>query len=323
MTQPIVVTDSPFIDAETFRNQLSSLEYELVSVPSGDERAVADAGTAAAAIVVDVNTPVSAETIAALEEASVIARAGTGVDNIAVDAAADAGITVVNAPEYSTDEVATHALSLLLACRRQLGRYDREVADGEWNWLPERPYPRVRGSTLGVVSFGTIARRLVDLAAGFDLEVLAYDPYVDPAVADEYGVELVSFDELLARSDAVTIHAPLTDETRGLFDADAFAALPDHAVVVNVGRGGIVDEAALATALENGEIAGAGLDVMAEEPPSPSDSPLLDRDDVLLTPHAAWYSADSHAELNETVAADVRRVLQGQPPENPVRPASY
>jgi|AntDeeMinimDraft_4_1070355.scaffolds.fasta_scaffold00018_10 D-3-phosphoglycerate dehydrogenase len=319
MTKSIAVSNTPFIKEDVISEQLSSIDHELVPIETGDADAIAEADPNA--VILDVNTAVDADLIDRLDSLEIVARAGTGFDNVDVEACEAAGIPVVNVPGYSTNEVSTHAFSLLLACRRTLVEYDREVKDEEWNWMPDRPFPRFYGSTLGIVSFGTIARRIAELTEGFDLDLVVYDPYVDQEVADEYDADIVEFDELLELSDAVTIHAPLTEETHHMFDADAFETLADHAIVVNVGRGGIVDEDALYEALVDREIFGAGLDVLEEEPPT--GSPLLERDDVVLTPHAAWYSADSHQDLNEIVSRDVLRALQGNEPENTVEPKGW
>ena len=319
MTKSIAVSNTPFIKEDVISEQLSSIDHELVPIETGDADAIAEADPNA--VILDVNTAVDADLIDRLDSLEIVARAGTGFDNVDVEACEAAGIPVVNVPGYSTNEVSTHAFSLLLACRRTLVEYDREVKDEEWNWMPDRPFPRFYGSTLGIVSFGTIARRIAELTEGFDLDLVVYDPYVDQEVADEYDADIVEFDKLLELSDAVTIHAPLTEETHHMFDADAFETLADHAIVVNVGRGGIVDEDALYEALVDREIFGAGLDVLEEEPPT--GSPLLERDDVVLTPHAAWYSADSHQDLNEIVSRDVLRALQGNEPENTVEPKGW
>ncbi len=321
MSPVVAYHDSPVLDADVLRDRLSPLDPTLVPVSEWTNEAVLEAAPNANALIVEAYGPVDGDLIEGLEDLQIIGRAGTGYDNIDVETADKNGVVVVNAPSYSANEVATHALSLLLACRRELLQYDSEVKSGTWDWVPDQPFPRVHGSTLGVISFGTIARKLADLAAGFDLELLVYDPFIDEAALEGYNATLCSLEELFAGSDAVSVHAPLTEETRGMLDADAFAAMPDHAVVVNVGRGGIVDEGALYAALVDGEIASAGLDVMAQEPPE--ESPLFERDDVILTPHSAWYSADSRETLNETVATDVLRVLQGTEPANPVGNANW
>jgi D-3-phosphoglycerate dehydrogenase len=271
----VVASDDPMIDAARLREELGA-DVTVRTADTGDEDAAIAAAQDADALVVDVSTPVTATVLAACSDLRIVARAGVGVDNVDVAAAAERGIEVSNVPDYCTDEVATHTVSLLLACARRLGVYDRDVKAGEWDWTAAGGIHRLRGSTLGFVSFGPIARRVREQTGGFDLTCVAHDPYVDGEEMDAAGVEKVDFEALLDRADLVSVTAPLTDETRGMVDAAAFERLGDHAVVVNTGRGGVVDEAALADALERGEVAAAGLDVFAEEPPG--DSPLFDRD---------------------------------------------
>lgn len=309
MTTIILIPDEPKLDPATFRRALP--DYEIVPVPAGDPTALAEAPDATA-IVAHTNTPIPESVFEAHPNLQILARLGTGVDNIDVDAAAAHDVVVTNVPEYSTDEVATHALSLLLAVRRSLLEHDRAVASGDWDWTVGAPAPPLVGSTVGVVSFGSIAQRFVELLEGFDVDVLVYDPYVDDETIVNAGARRVDFDGLLEAADAVSIHAPLTPETAGMFDADAFARLPDHAVVVNVGRGGIIDQADLRGALEAGSIAGAGLDVFETEPPT--DVALLERGDVVCTPHSAWYSSASRQRLNETAARNVAAALAGERP---------
>jgi len=201
---------------------------------------------------------------------------------------------------------------------RRLNVYDRSVKGGQWSWTDGQPIHRLTGETVGFLSFGQLAKATAEKLAGFDCRLVAADPFVDGEAMAEYGVEKVGFDELLDVADHVSIHAPLTDETHHLFDRDAFKRMSETAVVVNVGRGGIVDEEALAWALRNDEIAAAALDVIEEEPLT--DSPLADRDDVLLTPHAAFYSEESIDELNEWIATDILAVLAGEKPEGYVDP---
>jgi D-3-phosphoglycerate dehydrogenase len=312
----VVASDDPMIDVDRLR---TALDADVVVAETDDEDAVRDAAAGAAALVVDVNTPVTAAVLDALDDLQIVARAGVGIDNIDVSAAADNGVTVTNVPEYCTDEVATHTVTLLLDCVRTLTAYDRDVRDGGWGWERTRPVHRVRGQTLGLVSFGPIARRVRDQLRGFDIDVIAYDPYVDAEEMAEADVEKVTLETLYERADYVSLHAPLTEETAEMIDADALAAMRDHAVLVNTGRGGLVDEGALRAALDDGTIAAAGLDVLAEEPPT-ADHPLVGLDNCIVTPHAAWYSEEARDDLNATVAANVEAALDGETPPNRIDP---
>jgi len=310
------------LDVERAVFEGRSVELRAVDVATSDDLAAAFRDADAVVDRLHV-APYTADVIDELERCRVIARCGIGVDGVAHERAAERGIHVVNVPDYCVDEVADHALALLLALRRNVRGYDAAMKAGHWERRPVELH-RLRGSTLGLVGFGTIARRVAERARAFGMEVVAADPYVDHDEMADEGVEKDDMDGLLARSDIVSAHAPLTDETRGTFDADAFADMRSDAHFVNVSRGGLVVEADLLAALESGEIAGAGLDVFADEPADQGegaaafDHPLAEREDVVLTPHVAWYSEEADAERRETAARDVRRVLAGESPENPV-----
>jgi D-3-phosphoglycerate dehydrogenase len=254
------------------------------------------------------------------ENLRVVGRAGIGVDNVDVAAAAENDVVVTNVPDYAIEEVSTHALALLLACVRKIPLYDRRVESGTWNWEEGRPLHRLRGKTVGLLAYGAIARRFAEKLAGFDLEVIAHDPYVSSEAMAETGVESVDRETLLETSDVLSVHAPLTDETENLLDAAAFGVMPENAILINTGRGGVIDHEALDAALSAGSISAAGLDVFDPEPPG--EHPLLDREDVVMTPHTAWYSEESRRELSRTVAGDVLRVLNGEEPDSPVDPES-
>ncbi|MFB6160204.1 MAG: C-terminal binding protein [Haloferacaceae archaeon] len=302
------------VDPETYRRVLDG----VATVEVVEMSAVADlvaAGADADAVVLDVGLPFPAAAAEELSHLRAVARSSVGVAGIDVEAAADAGIAVLHAPEYCRDEVATHTLALFLACVRAVPEYDRAVRAGDWpRTPPSRALHRLAGDTVGLVAYGRIARSVRERLRGFGVDVVAHDPYVSAAAMADDGVERVDRAELFARADHVSVHAPDTTETRGLVGADALAALPERGVLVNTGRGHVVDESALADALRGGEIACAGLDVFEEEP-LPEDSPLRGRDDVVFTPHAAWYSEESRDEVNETVATDLRRVLTGADPK--------
>lgn len=318
MTHRIVVSDAKAeeSDLEIHREALSRVDAEVVASELRTEEEVREAAADAAALIVDTRTPVTAAVLEESDGLQVVGRAGIGVDNVAIDAAKEAGITVVNAPTYCLDEVATHALSLLLACLRSLPSYDREVREGGWDWRAGEPAVRLREATLGLAGFGRIPRRLATMVQGFGCELLVHDPYIPDGEIATYNAESVEFDALLERSDLLSVHLPLTDDTEGTFDREAFERMPDHAILANTARGGVIDETALAEALEAGEIEAAGLDVLGEEPPE--ESPLLEREDVLFSPHAGWYSESAREDLAREVASDVARVLAGEEPRNPV-----
>ncbi|MFB6174150.1 MAG: C-terminal binding protein [Halobacteriales archaeon] len=318
MPHRVVVSDTKVLDEETERAVLGSVDATVETTAAKAPDAVATAAAGADALIVDSRTEVTAEVIGRADSLRVVGRAGIGVDNIDVDAAAERGVAVVNVPDYSLDEVSTHALALALACLRRIPTFDRAVDAGEWDWTAGAPIPRLAGSTVGLVAFGKIARRLAAKLRGFDVEVLAYDPYVPEYRMTDLGVGKAGFEELLAASDILSVHAPLTDDTRGLIDREALAALPEGAILVNTARGPVVDEDALLAALDSDDLAAAGLDVRETEPPG--DSALHGRDDVVCSPHVAWYSEASRAELTRTVTEDVVRVLRGEAPENPVDP---
>lgn len=321
MAALIIIAETPFVDVDAQRSALADDDTEVQVRDLRTDAAVEAAAADADVLVVDVHTPVPASAIADADDLSLIACAGTGYDKVDVAAATERGIAVTNAPNYCTDEVATQAFGLLLACRRRIPAADREVRNGEWSWETDQPVRRVPGSTLGLVSFGTIARTVAEYAQGFGVDLVVYDPYVEESTVEEYGGRLVEFDELLETADSVSVHPPLTSETRGMIGADEFARLPDHAVVVNVARGGIIDEEALYDALTEGEIAAAGLDVLEKEPPG--ETPLLDLDNVVITPHAGWYSQEARDDLNRTLSRQVQQALDGDRPDHAVDPDTW
>lgn len=314
MSARVVVSDQKAIDLEIEREVLS--DATLIFERATTEQAVLEATDGADALIVDGYTPVTARVLDQRPNLDVVARAGIGTDNIDLEAATRNDVQVINVPSYCADEVATHALALLLGATRKIHQYDESVRNGIWDWEAAKPVYRLRGSTLGLVGFGTIARQLADRVRGFDLEVIAYSPRTPSDQMAEYDVEKVDFDQLVDRSDLCSIHVPLTSETENLFDRDVFARMQDNAVLVNTARGGVVDEEALNDALASDEIGGAGLDVLEEEPPE--SSALLDRNDVILTPHVGWYSEEGLGEVRRRAAEQIRQVLRGRQPENPV-----
>lgn len=267
-------------------------------------------------------TPFSARVLAALPRCQFIIRYGIGMDSVDLPAATGQGILVGNAAEYCIPEVADHAAALILALARRVVFQDRAVQAGHWlgGIQRAREMSRLSTLTLGLAGFGRIGRQAARRLAPFFGDIIAYDPYVSQEAAGEYGVTLVELAELLARSDFVSIHTPLLPSTYHLIDAAGLARMKPTAFIVNTSRGPVIDEAALALALQSGRIAGAALDV-AEVEPLPADSPLRGLDNVIITPHIAANSAESLQDLRASVAHSVAEVVQGYWPPYVLNPA--
>jgi len=271
-----------------------------------DPAALRDAIPAYEALIVRSQVQVDAELIKAGTRLRVVARAGVGLDNIDVDAARAAGLTVLNAPDGNTIAAAEHTLGLLLAVVRRIPAADASVRAGEWA-RSRFGGVELHGRTLGIVGLGRIGMAVASRARSFGMRLVGYDPYVPAAVAAERGIEVLALPALLRAADVVTLHVPLTAETTNLLDAAAIATLKPGSIVLNVARGGIVDEAALADALRDGRVAGAGIDVYEHEPPT--GSPLLAAPNVVLTPHIAASTAEAQVAVGIEIAERVLRAL--------------
>jgi D-3-phosphoglycerate dehydrogenase len=267
------------------------------------------------AIVVRV-AELDADVIERADRLKVIAKHGAGLDNVDVDAASRRGIVVCNTPGANARSVAEHAVALLFGVRRKLRTADRHVRDGGWD-RSAFVGRELTGDTLGLFGFGAIARETADLARGMGQTVLTYDPYVSDDDVPARVERVTERDDLFARSDAVSVHAPLTPETRGAVSTAELTALGEDGVLVNTSRGAIVDEAALVAALDEGRLGGAGFDTFAAEPPGP-DHPLYARDDVLLTPHVGGVTEEALARMSRRAAANVRTVYEGSLPDSTV-----
>ena len=264
--------------------------------------------------------PLTARVMDHLPRCRSITRYGIGVDNIDVPAATERGIWVTNVPGFCAHEVAEHTLAFVLSFVRRLRRLDSSVRSGQWETIGlMRPTRRMSSLTLGLVGFGQVARAAATYARGFGMRVVATAPRTTAETMAGYEATKVSLDDLLAESDFVSLHLPVTAETRQLIDARRLGLMKPSAYLLNTSRGALVDESALIEALRTGRIAGAGLDVLAKEPPAP-DNPLLAMDNVIITPHASYYSDDSLAFLQTAVAEEAIRVLSGERPLNPVNP---
>jgi D-3-phosphoglycerate dehydrogenase len=318
MPRPVIaVTDSPFPSLDPVKTALAQLDPDLRMAKSAAAADIIQVARDADAVIV-CYAQITHEIIVALDRCKVIGRTGLGVDNIDVPAATARGIVVTYVPDYCLREVSDHTMALLLALARKVTLANNLVQSGRWELPPIVPLRRLEGQVLGLIGFGNIPRAVAPKAQAFGLTVITHDPYLDKAQATALGVESVSFDDLLARSDFISVHAPLMPATRGLVNAAAFAKMKKGALIVNTARGPLIDEAALIAALDSGQLGGAALDVVATEP-LPKDSALLHRDNVILTPHTAFYSVEALAELQTKCATDVARVLSGERPIYPVK----
>ena len=235
---------------------------------------------------------VDAESLADLPRCGALIRTGSGTDNIPIDAATAQGIIVANTPEAFSDGVSDHAIGLLLAVVRQIAIQDRIVRTGIWDREAAYPSWHLRGQTLGLIGFGHIARLVTRKLSGFEMTVLAHDPYVSADVMTSHGVQSASMEEVLSSSDFVSLHCPLLDETHHLIGERELRMMKPQAILINTSRGPVVDEAALIRALSERWIAAAGVDVLEQEPPS-ADNPLFSLDNAVITPHIAGYTDQS------------------------------
>jgi len=314
----VAVTDTVFPDWKPAEEALSALDVELIRAKSPEQDAILAVASDADAVFVTY-AQITADVIAGLNNCKVIGRFGIGTDNIAIDAATDAGIIVTYAPVYCLDEVSDHAMALLLSLARKIPFSTSMVSGGRWEMPAVVPIRRFKGRTLGLIGIGNIAQAIIGKAQAFGIKTIAADPYVPNEVFAKMNTEKVELDELYARSDYVSVHAPLTPETENMFSTDAFSKMKFDALLINTSRGPLVDIDALVVALEAGEIGGAALDVLPQEPPA-AGHPILGRDDVILTPHTGFYSEDALLDLQTTVATDVATVLDGGKPKYPVNP---
>ena len=316
----VALSDSPFPSLDPARKALSKIGAELRLAEEPTPEAILRVARDADALLVTY-AKITAEMIRQMARCRIIARMGIGLDNIDIPAATQAGIMVTNVPDYCIDEVSDHTLALLLALARKIPFANARVHARHWEMTGVVPIHRLRGSVLGLLGFGRIPQLVAPKAKAFGLKVMAYDPYVPSQMLAGAGVEGVGFAELLKISDYVSIHSPLTPDTQGLFSANVFRQMKPRAYLINTARGPIVDEAARANALDAGQLAGAALDVLAQEPPG--TSPLFGRDNVILTPHMSFYSEESLIDLQIKAAEEVVRVITGQALHNPVNPEVF
>ncbi len=313
----IAISDSVFPNLDPVREVLSQIGAELRIAADSTPEAIMEVARDADALMVTY-AKVTAEMIQQMQRCRIISRFGIGVDNVDVLAATVAKMVVSRVPDYCIDEVSDHTMALLLALVRKIPFANSQVQEGRWEMSSVVPIHRLRGSILGLFGFGRIPQLVAPKAKAFGMRVISHDPLVSPEVMNRAGVEHVEFSELLCFSDHISIHAPLLPETNSLFNDAVFRKMKPTAYLINTARGPIVDESALARALDGGYLAGAALDVMPQEPPSAS--PLFRRPNVILTPHTSFYSVESLVDLQRKAAQEVVRVLTGYVPLNAVNP---
>lgn len=322
MTFRVVLTDHVFPDADAVIEQrvLEEANARLEIHECREEDGLLEIVRDADGLLVE-RAPITRKVIAGMERCLVMARYGVGYDCIDVDAATDAGIIVCNVPDYCVAEVADHTIALLLAQARSLFQLDSEVRRGVWDvYSGGKGNQRLEGLTLGMIGLGRIGRAVAKRASAFGFKIMVYDPYVSAEAMAAAGLQKADLEEVLKSADFLTMHLPLSAETRHILNADRIRLMKPTAHLVNTARGGLVDQQALAEALMEGRLAGAALDVLEKEPPEPDD-PLLKLPNVILTPHAAFYSPGASRDLHRMAAEEVARVLKGEMPHSVVNPA--
>ena len=311
----IVITDCDHPSVEIERKILSEIDPEFILAQCNTEDEVIEAAKDADEIITQY-APITRRVVESLKRCKVIARYGVGVDNIDVEAATEHKIIVANVPDFCIDEVSTHTMALILACARGIILLDRKIKEKKWDFTLAKPLFRTHGKILGLFGLGNIARAVAKKASGFGFKIIAYDPYVSKV---NLGVKLVELSQLLTDSDFVSIHVPLTTETRHSFGKNELKVMKKTAYLINTSRGPIINEKDLYIALKERWIAGAALDVMEKEPPDWENS-LLKLDNLIITPHISFYSEESYIELKTKVAQAVLSVLKGELPRAIVNP---
>jgi len=306
MGQVVLLTHS--IDLEAERLISSVAEVRILSQPNeaGLLREIAEADALL------VRMPITAEAVRAGKRLRIVARHGVGLDYIPVDVCTELGIPVTFTPDANTESVAEHVIGSMIALAHRIGPADRAIRQGNWSWRDKNVGLDLFGRTLGIIGLGRIGSRVSEVAyQAFRMKVLVHDPYLPPDFVGLRGVTRVDLDELLSRSDFVTIHVPLTPKTKHMLNSARIGSMKRGSFLINAARGGLVETAALAKALVDHHLAGAALDVLEDEPPR-SDNPLLGLENVLITPHSAALTEEAMSRMGMTAAEDIVRVLRGQ-----------
>lgn len=306
----VVLTDYKYDSLAPFQEVYDRARVDFRACQCKSEKEIIDACRDADAVQVHF-AQITREVIEALPKCRIIVRSAVGMDNIDVAAAAEAGIPVCNVPDYGIEDVSTHAILLMLAVTKKLNLLTDSVQRGVWDYAVVKPVHRICDQVFALMGCGAIARCAARKAQAFGMKVIAYDPYLKQEQVEDLGIRLVGMEEAARQGDVISVHLPLTEQTAGLLDLKFFSQMKKGAYLINTARGGVINEGDLAAALKKGMIAGAGLDVLCEEKIS-RDHPLLGLDNVILTPHAAWYSEEAEHTLLTSAAEEVVRGLKGE-----------
>ena len=316
----ILVTDYVWPSTDPEREVLSSIGATLIEAPDQNESTLITLASDVDAIMTCF-AQVTANVVKAAKNCLVISRYGVGVDNIAVSTATEEGIPVTYVPDYCVDEVSDHVMALLFTWNRQLMFYDKVAKKGDWGGsVSPVPLRRLKGKNFGVIGLGRIGLAVANKAHALGINVLGYDPYVSSDTDSSGNISVTTLEDLLEKSDYISVHTPLNDDTRGLIGETELSKMKSSCYLINCARGPIVDESALYQALISGSIAGAGLDVLEDTEPS-ADNPLFGLDNVVITPHVAFLSSESVHDLEVRTAQATRDVLLGKMPDFLVNPA--
>ncbi len=309
----ILYADNDYPDIELERALFAKAGAEVVVAQCRSEDDLIKYGNECCAILLQY-APITGRVLAALPQIGIVSRIGAGFDTVDTEACAQAGVWVSNSPDYGVGEVATHALALALASVRNIVAYNRDIASGQWHFLSSGTMPRPASLTLGIVGLGRIGKRMAHISRNVFKRVVAYDPHIIDGDFPAYVERAAKLEDLARQVDVVSLHTPLTRETRGMIDARFFGALKKGAYFVNTARGAVVNLPDLVAALDAGVLASAALDVLPEEP-VPRDSPLLAHPRAILTPHAAFYSVEAELELRRKAAQNIVTWLATGKPE--------
>lgn len=308
----VYVTDYEYVSFKEEEGEVNKIGAELIRVQSRTEEEVI-ANCKDADGLLNQYAPISRNVIENLPKLKVVGRYGVGVNTVDMDAATEYGVCVVNVPDYCMDEVSNQAFALMMACMRKVPLLNHQVKNRGWDYKLGKPIHRLRGQKLGLFGFGRIPQTLAEKAKPFGFDLLVYDPFVKEDIVKKAGGKLLTLNEILREADVISVHVPLMKSTEHMISTKELSLMKKTAIIINTSRGPIIDETALIEALQKKQIAGAGLDVLEQEPAA-KDNPLLDMDNVIITPHIAWYSEEAEAELKQKAAMGVAEVLQGRVP---------